>query len=122
MNMMLDQKRAKFALSRIRELTDKNQFNKEFVNLAKGSSALVMGNGLMASLAFWKSRGTDPADKLCNLILGWLASERLLNKPDFKEAMNEIVAFSSEKYMLATQETLDFLKWLRQLAAAVIKE
>ncbi len=108
----LEQQRAKYSWEQVKQAPD------DFTNLAKGAPALIMSNGLMASLAFWQSRGTPAAGKLVGAILGWLAQRKILPTNDFKSAMDKLVSLDSNQYMLVTSETLDLLKWLRQFAAA----
>lgn len=113
MTHTLEQQRAQYSWKQVKEAPA------DFVNLAKGAPALIMSNGLMASLAFWQSRKNSAAAvHLVNTLINWLAERKFLSKVPFAEAMNELVTFDSNKYMLATSESLDLLKWLRQLAAA----
>lgn len=113
MSLMLEQQRAKFAWEKV-----KASPGKDFISIAKGAPALIMGNGLLASLAFWNSRDTAQGHQLVTALLGWLKERGLITSVEFNAAMNEMLEFDSNKYMRATNETLDFLKWLRQLAAA----
>jgi len=115
----LDQKRAAHAWERARKNAE---LGKEYVNLAKGAPALIMGNGLMSSLAFYESRKANRAAKaLLQDILDWLArrngggnSATLV----YTAAMRVLFESGSTDYMQATDETLAMLKWLRQFADA----
>ncbi|GBC80339.1 MAG: type III-B CRISPR module-associated protein Cmr5 [Acidobacteriota bacterium] len=117
MTQSLEQKRAAFAWKVVKgQSTD-------YVNLAKAAPALVMGNGLMQTLAFFKSKGEEGhhADLLQH-VLAWLSARNLVTKNSFSEAMDELANMSSEQYLAATEEALAILKWIRQLAAAQAKD
>jgi len=90
--------------------------------MAKGAPALVMGSGLMASLAFWHSRsGTNKkaGRALVDDILGWLAKRKITESRDFTASMRHFAESDSIAYMHATDETLAMLKWLRQFSDAI---
>ncbi|HQG29413.1 MAG TPA: type III-B CRISPR module-associated protein Cmr5, partial [Candidatus Ozemobacteraceae bacterium] len=69
--MSLEQQRAKFAWEKAKASPN------DFTSLAKGAPALIMGNGLMAALAFWNSRKTEQGNHLVTALLGWLKERRL---------------------------------------------
>ena len=114
MSQSLDQKRASYAWGCVQDITD------EYVKLAKAAPSLIMSNGLMQTLAFFKSKGhTD----LLNHILGWLvkpeAACNFLTGKEFYKAMSDLASkATSEQYFYATREALAILKWIRHLAAA----
>jgi CRISPR type III-B/RAMP module-associated protein Cmr5 len=80
-----------------------------------------MSNGLMASLAFWQSKQKQDKnnESLVKAILGWLTQRNVVKSIAFETAMQELYSSNSANYMKATNETLDFLKWLRHFAAAL---
>lgn len=128
MTQTLDQQRAAYAWDTVKRAQQALPEFGEFKNLAKGAPALIMGNGLMPSLAFYASRNKRPADALNEAINGWLAT-RLMAGAAFKpvpksypEMMERLLKAPSSFYMQATDETLAMLKWLRQFAAAIDKE
>lgn len=117
MSQSLDQKRAAYAWERVQQVTS------DYVNLAKAAPSLIMGNGLMQTLAFFKSKDGKHHTKLLEDILGWLAKGEaacpFLTSPEFEQAMETLASHaSSEEYLHATQEALAILKWIRQFAAA----
>lgn len=116
--MTLEQQRAKHAWSAADKCSEK------FMNLAKGAPALVMSNGLMPSLAFWKSKAKEnnDHDKLVKSITTWLQERKLVQGSDFSTAMNSLQNSSSTVFMQATGETLEYLKWLRNFASAIYKK
>lgn len=128
----LDQQRAQFAWEAVNAARRALPKFDEYKNLAKGAPALVMGNGLMATLAFYESRKkkdvTVPhAAQLRDNLLAWLVL-RYKDEPafrplptDFRAAMERLQEADSSFYMAATDEVLAMLKWLRQFADALDK-
>jgi len=119
----LDQERAGYAWEKARDakkVLPEKEFDK-YRNLAKGAPALVMGSGLMATMAFWQSRGEAPAERLVADLLGWMADRRLVAGKQFAEAMAGMTKQSPANYLAATDEALALLRWLRQCADAIAK-
>jgi CRISPR-associated protein Cmr5 len=114
----LDQERANFAWEKVNKV---KPHGKDYKNLSKGAPALVMTNGLMQTLAYYKSRGSEPADALLEHLQEWLLKKGILNAEgrDFDGVMRGLQACSSADYMRATDETLDILRWIRQFADAL---
>lgn len=116
MTQSLDQKRAAYAWQCVQGVSS------EYVNLAKAAPSFIMTNGLMQTLAFFKSKSQDHHDKLLDHVLGWLtrpeAACTFIGNKSFGTAMEGLAKTSSEQYLHATQEALAILKWIRQLAAA----
>ncbi|NLM18367.1 MAG: type III-B CRISPR module-associated protein Cmr5 [Candidatus Riflebacteria bacterium] len=110
----LEQQRAAHAWEKVQGKS------KEFKNLAKGAPALVMNNGLMPSLAFWQDKGGNSGE-LVRVILDWLSQRKLVASSDFSSAMVSLQKADPVKFRAVTSETLEYLKWLRNLAGAVIK-
>lgn len=121
MAQTLDQKRAAFAWDKAKGCSE------EYRKLAKAAPALIMANGLMPTLAFWQSAGNENSQRgkagknFCNDVLAWIVSRFASHKvfspmpPDFKSAMDAFhTKADSAFYMQATDEALEFLKWLRQ--------
>ena len=116
----LEQQRAQFAWDAVNRAHGSIRNFSDYKNLAKGAPALVMGNGLMAAIAFYKSRGNDHATQLMNDIRGTLARrDGQKGIPPFAEAMSCFQNMDSRDYMAATDEALAMLKWLRQFADAI---
>ncbi|CAK0748954.1 CRISPR-associated protein Cmr5 [Gammaproteobacteria bacterium] len=114
----LEQQRAQFAWEAVNNAHHAVPQFGEYKNLAKGAPALIMGNGLMAALAFYQSRDKPHARLLVSNVLGWLARRRMVPN-DFMAAMNGFFQASSLDYRIATDEALAMLKWLRQFADAI---
>jgi len=126
MAQTLDQQRAAFAWDKAKACSE------EYRKLAKGAPALIMGSGLMPALAFWQSAGSETSQRgkagkeFCGDLLAWLVRRFQTHKVftpmphDFRTAMDGLHAKAdSAFYMQATDEALEFLKWLRQFADAI---
>ncbi len=125
----LDQQRAAFAWEVAKRAQKELPKFDDFKNLAKGAPALIMGNGLMPTLAFYASRKDGKHAGLLNeAIRGWL-NTRFATHPElgsskpasYAELMDRLVKAPSAFYMQATDETLSMLRWLRQFASAIEK-
>ncbi len=114
MAQTLDQQRAAFAWTRAQ---NNARLGSDYKNLCKGAPALIMGNGLMPALAFWNSRKKTHADALVADLLCWF-HERWEMPVHFAQLMPALQHANSATYMQATDEALEFLKWLRQFADA----
>ena len=117
----LEQQRAKYAWESAKGK------GKDFKSLAKGAPALIMSNGIMPSLAFWWSKKNEEKQpeyrQLVRIILAWLKTRNIVKSSDFEFSMEELQNMeSTEKFRNATEETLEFLKWLRNFASAVCKD
>lgn len=110
----LEQERAQYAWTCVQGCSG------EYRNLAKGAPALIMGNGLMQSLAFWQAK-SEHAQKLVSHIAGWIAQSCKFagGATSFSALMAKLQACESSQYMLATEEALEALRWIRQFADAV---
>lgn len=105
---------------------------KKYKITAKGAPMMIMNSGLMATLAFYQSRGEK--DKVaCQAfvldIMRWLAEQKILAgiapasgtppRDPFAQVMGTLLNAPSVIYQQATTETLAYLRWLRQFADAV---
>lgn len=113
MKPTIDQERAAFAWQRAKA---NRGLGKEYKNLCKGAPALIMGNGLMPALAFWQSRDKQHSQALVADLLGWFHHRWPEMPAGYAQAMAGLQQASSAAYMQATDEALEFLKWLRQFA------
>lgn len=113
MKQTKDQERAAYAWEVVQGCSS------DYKNLAKGAGALIMSNGLMATLAFYQDKGKDHHKKLLNHILSWIFTQGK-NDVDFVNAMNTLHKAESQSYRNDTQEALDLLRWIRQFASTVV--
>ncbi len=129
MKPTLEQQRATYAWavseSGIATAADK------YTKLAKGAPALIMGSGLMQTLAFLRAKDEAQHEQLLKHLLDWLAQrfdgEATLhaqhpfprhNQADFERLMQALFNAKAQQYQRATEETMMILRWIRQLAAA----
>jgi len=101
--------------------------NKDYENLAKAAPALIMGNGLMQTLAYFQGKGKDHHIVLNRQLLNWLCKRfkgrkgfpAETEKDKFGPVMKALYEADSVDYRQATEEALALLKWIRQFAPAV---
>ena len=98
-----------------------------YMKLAKGLPAMIMNSGLMQVMAFLHEKGQKPSQKHCE-VLGkdlrtWLHGRfgMLINGADFKPFMQSLMVSTPSDYQAINAEALAWLKWLRQMSAAVAK-
>lgn len=127
MRESLDQKRARFAWEKVRNMTD------EYAKLAKGAPALIMQSGLMPVLAFYQNKGrrSDHHSNLLKHIIEWLQKQfpNKISNLEFNTVMTALMgqaggdaAAHARFYQHATEETLALLRWIRLFAAAVCEK
>lgn len=100
--------------------------NKEYVNLAKGLPALIMNSGLLQIVAFLREKGLkekQEKQRHCSVLGDQLRSwvhKRFHEVPeDFDGFMKALMNADPRQFQLITAESLSWLRWLRQFAAAV---
>ncbi len=116
-----DQERAAYAWNCVR--TVNNKFS-DYKNLAKSAPALIVSNGLMQTLAFFESKKKDEHYKALNKhVIGWVSKQVYGDENgNFNDLIDKLANESSmPRYMMATQEALEVLKWIRHFAPALDK-
>lgn len=112
----LEQERAEYAWRFIAGTDSKKAFQEAVV----GAPAMVMSNGLMQTMAFYQSKERDYGDVLRAMLE---PLSRLLScSAEFGPVMKALQGSTPERYMQATEEALETLKWLRHFAKALAKE
>lgn len=91
---------------------------KEYVNFAKGLPALIMNSGLLQVMAFLNEKGSHYSE-IGGQLRAWVHGRFPEIPEDFKEFMKALMNANSPKFQAVTAESLAWLRWLRQLAAAV---
>ena len=114
----LDQQRAARAWKDVQE-----NLTSDYVNLAKSAPALIMGNGLMQTLAFYESKGKKHHKDLSRHVCDWLAEKgfSINGQKGFPHVMEGLHGSASVDYRRATEEALALLRWIRQFASALSK-
>lgn len=122
MTQTLDQQRAAFAWQAASAGITRHGDN--YRRLAKGAPALIMGSGLMPTLAFYAGK-KEAHETLLNDICKWFRErfgERQEFRPTpqrFSDVMSKLQGQSSAFYLEATDEAMEILKWIRQFVDAV---
>ena len=123
----LEHERAAFAWTSASRAKEANPGQyAEYVNLAKAAPSLIMGNGLMQTLAFFQAKGKEHHRQLSSHLFEWL-HRRFPSQfgtgagISFERIMKGLYGAPSSVYMQATQETLELLRWVRQFADALKK-
>jgi|GraSoiStandDraft_24_1057298.scaffolds.fasta_scaffold461118_2 CRISPR-associated protein Cmr5 len=115
--LTLDQQRAADAW----QCAQAQSQSKEYVNLAKGLPALIMNSGLLQVMAFLEEKG--PKQQHCSVVArdlrAWLRRRFPEVPEDFAGFMRALMNADSSKFQAITAESLAWLRWLRQLAAAI---
>lgn len=103
--------------------------NREYKNLAKGLAALIMNSGLLQVLAFLHEKGSSkPPQQHCENLGGhlrtWLQTRfpRDIKSAEFAPFMESLMKASPATFQQITAEAFAWLRWSRQMAAAVIAE
>jgi CRISPR-associated protein Cmr5 len=115
--LTLDQRRAADAW---RSAQDKG---KDYANLAKGLPALIMNSGLLQVMAFLHEKGGSERQRHCRLLgddlRAWLHNRFHDVPAGFPDFMAALMKAEPRKFQTVTAEALAWLRWLRQLAAAI---
>lgn len=119
----LDQERAAYAWERVSGKAD--SYKEKYKNLSKSFPALIMSNGLMQSIAYLGEKDSDEHKALLSDIISWFVKKGLMSEDKAGQGFNGIMTVlsnsNSEKYRRATEEALEILKWIRQMADASIR-
>jgi CRISPR-associated protein Cmr5 len=117
--LTLDQQRAADAWRCAQAQSQSN----EYVNLAKGLPALIMNSGLLQVMAFLQEKGSKESQRHCSIVgsdmRAWLRRRFPEVPEDFTGFMRALMNADSSKFQAITAESLAWLRWLRQLAAAI---
>lgn len=115
----LEQLRAQFAWECAKEGAARS--NDDYRNLAKAAPALIMNNGLMQTLAYYKDKNKTQHQDLSAHLRRWLMKRAGGNgqDPGFDQIMQILLNSRPDQYRQATDEALLILRWIRQFASAV---
>ena len=103
-------------------------YKKEHVNVAKGLPALIMNSGLMQVLAFCHEKGKKekglPYEIVATHLRIWLnlRFNGVSRDPGFEMFMQSLLKASPAEYQAITSEAFAWLRWMRQMASARIKQ
>lgn len=121
----LEQRRARDTWNRANAMKSEmgNDFSK-YVDAAKSLPALIMNSGLMQVLAFCHEKGQREAGSHYELVATHLRN--WLNyrfngddqDPGFEPFMQMLMRADPRQFQLITSEAFEWLRWMRQMAAA----
>ena len=125
----LDQQRAQYAWEQVSQAAQQRIIT-DYTREAKGAPALIMGSGLMQTLAFLRAKNKPQHLALLGHVCRWLG-RTLGGTPvtqqehfppelaaEFANVMDALHRAPSSLYLRATEETLALLRWIRQFADA----
>lgn len=129
MAQTLDQKRAEYAWEQVSQAAQQ-RIIEDYTREAKGAPVLIMGSGLMQTLAYLRAKDKAQHLALLGHLCRWLG-RTLGGAPvtdqdrfppeataDFSTVMAALHAAPSSLYLRATDESLALLRWIRQFADA----
>ena len=120
--LTLEQQRAADAWSKA------EKYEREHVNFAKGLPALIMNSGLMQVLAFCHEKGKKKPTAHCEQVAShlriWLCLRfnTVFKDSSFEPFMGKLLEANPGQYQDITTEAFAWLRWMRQMAAARVKE
>ncbi len=92
-------------------------------NLAKSLPSLIMTSGLMPTLAFMEGKSDQHYKDLAKHLRLWLGKRFASSNSDmgYQKLMDLLTSASPDDFRALTTETMQWLKWLRQMADANCK-
>lgn len=116
-----EQERAKFSFEKVSKITDANK--KNYKSYVKSLPMMIKKSGLGSTIAFIfaKKKSGDAYSSIYTELNEWLVKQKIVER-DSNELTKKIVNLSSEKYMFATIEVLEYLKWSRRFAEGLFSE
>jgi CRISPR-associated protein Cmr5 len=116
MAQTLEQKRAQHAWEKAK--AGVGAHGRDYVNDAKGLPALIMNSGLMQVMAFLHEKG-GRHETLATHLRDWLHQQ--CGTPEaFAPFMTKLIEMNPRDFQAITTEAFAWLKWLRQIAPAVV--
>jgi len=109
----IEQERAKFCIEQVK---DKKQ-DKKYQSAAKSLPAFIVSNGLIPTLAFYKSK-EDKKD-VYDTIKEWLKKRGFVKSDD---AIKDLVELDFQTLRLATIEALAIANWLKRIVEVEIED
>jgi CRISPR-associated protein Cmr5 len=120
----LEQRRAKFALEKIQQLSQQQGKAKEAALYIRRLPTLTFSNGLGQTLAFLlaKAEGKkdNPARYVYDIVSDWLIGEREIYPENGTDLLKSMMNHNREKYMIAQEEAWALLNWLKKFADAFL--
>jgi len=106
------QEKASFAVEAIKEFKGKGGNLAEFKRYAKRLPSMILRNGLILTLAFYKAK-SEAHQSIYQILCRWFKKSDLLEELMSKDALT---------YRQMSKEALEFATWLQRIADAEIEE
>ncbi len=102
-------------------------YKERHVKFAKGLPALIMNSGLMQVLAFCHEKGkkdpVEPYEQVATHLRTWLNHRfHLAPGNNFEAFMQALFNATPAEYQAITTEAHAWLRWMRQMASARVKD
>lgn len=108
----LNQERGQFALNEVKnEVKNNKDKAKKYKSYARKLPALITTNGLIATLAFLKSK--SDAEDVYKSVVEWLKKQKHIGEGN--DGLEELLKADYHKLRLATLEALAFASWLKRM-------
>ena len=133
----LAQKMAEYALKKIQEYYNNIQDDakKEFKSFTAGAPSMILQNGFGQTMAFWLAKDGYNKQKqqkknskywqLFEIIRQWLClnegdiHNNFVNSKNETDFMEKLFKMSQQQYLMAHNETLALLEWVKRFASAL---
>jgi len=108
----IEQERAEFCIEQVK---DKKQ-DKKYKSAAKSLPAFIVSNGLIPTLAFYKSK--EEKKPVYNAVNEWLKKRGFVKE----DAIKDLVKSDFQTLRLATIEALAIANWLKRIVEVEIED
>jgi CRISPR-associated protein Cmr5 len=114
----LEQERASFCIEKVRKIKETNNKDniQKFETNAKRLPSLVVSNGLIPTLAFYKSK--EERKTVYDVVNQWLKERKIVRN----DALDDLVKADFQTLRLATMEVLAIANWLKRIVEVEIEE
>jgi len=118
MRKTLEQERAYFCIEEVRKIKKTNNKDKieKFETGAKRLPSFVVSNGLIPTLAFYKSK--KEREDVYKVVNEWLIKRKIIQN----DALDDLVKADFQTLRLATMEVLAIANWLKRIVEVEIEE
>lgn len=118
----MQQKRAKYALNKVKDALDRNIDKKEYKSYASGLPAMIHTNGLGQAAAFYRSKKSDTTHRcIYDVLSNWLTGENQALS-DYNDLLEGITASNIASYQLAQAEAQALMSWVKKFAKAYMSD
>ena len=93
---------------------------KKYADRLRGAPAEVMDNGLLQSLAFFRSKKDREYQEMASHLEEWLRSNNLVKAQGGELVLEALVALDPVQYRRCSEEALAWLNWAKRLALAKV--